>query len=682
MTDETTMLQIKWEFFDWEQAEKDLVAEQEKLSSAAIQKNFSLVRKLQRKIVQKFENRCLAVRHVSNSNSAVGVDGVKWTTSLEKIQAAIKLGEQEYHASPMRVIKFCSKNNGKIRRGHLLTYFDRAMSVLHGYALLPVLEATGDKKSFGFRPERSTQDAHSCVLEGLKGNHAPRWVVCADVKAFYSSIHHAWLLEHAPMDRKILAEFLNAGIVFAGELFPSGEYGISEGSNLSPYLGNFVLDGMQSAIYRGLKDFRKVDDYADGNMIRFADDVIITVRSQAAGEKVMEILKDFLSVRGLQLSPEKTKIVHVSEGFTFLSRSYIRKDGLIFSYPAERAVEKFISELKEYVENSVLSQRKLILSLNKKLQGWATYYRSTDALEAFKKVDIALQTVLLEKTRALYPKLPLEKLKNRFWYEEHDGRYSYALPDNKSIKLIRLEDTVLLVPHKAKIGFNPFVDKNYVEYKSQNREIQNVTGRYKAVWERQGGKCHYCGRPILNDQSRAVVAKDLTKSATTKNLAYVHKICATHSYDEVWIDEENFYRDYDVLESLENLLSDNKKISKQKTWKYRPLTEYFEGLEKYSVTLDIDEIEEILGFKLPKASRFSSFWYRKENYRSIASTWTSAGYAIRRLDLDRRRITFCKFEEGVGRLEIPSELTEKKLPDDAIFELESFFEYVIKKYGL
>lgn len=70
------------------------------------------------------------------------------------------------------------------------------MSVLQGYSLLPVLEATGDKKSFGFRPERSTQDAHACVLESLKGNNAPQWVVCADVKAFYSSIQHSWLLSH------------------------------------------------------------------------------------------------------------------------------------------------------------------------------------------------------------------------------------------------------------------------------------------------------------------------------------------------------------------------------------------------------------------------------------------------------------------------------------------------------
>ena len=681
MTDEKVILRLKWELMDWQLAEKNLHEQQAALSLAAKQKNWASVKNLQKAIVHDFKNRCLAVRHVCKANSPAGVDGVKWSTSLEKAQAAEKLAE-EYHASPMKSIKFHSKNNDKIRHGHLLTYLDRAMSVLQGYALLPVLEATGDKKSFGFRPERSTLDAHACVLEALKGHNAPCWVVCADVKAFYSSIHHAWLLEHAPMDRKVLAEFLNAGIVFAGELFPAQDSGISEGGNLSPYLGNFVLDGLQSYIYRGLKDSRKKDDYADGNMIRFADDLIVTIRSKEKGECVLKSIEEFLFVRGLTLSPTKTRLVNVAEGFTFLSRSYVRREGLIFSFPSENALDKFISELQNYVVTSSLSQRQLILTLNKKLQGWATYYRSTDALAAFKKVDVALQVALLEKTKTLYPKLPLEKLIHKFWYEEHDGRFSYALPDNKAIKLIRLEDTVLLVPRKAKIGFNPFLDDNYVEYKEQNRQIQNVTGKYKAVWERQNGKCFYCGRPILNDQARSIVSIDVTHPASTRNLAYVHKICERNEYISILTDEDFFYRSYDVLAQLEALMADEKNMFKPRTWKYLPLTDYFERLEKSSVTLSFDDIERILGSKLPKSANSSAFWYRKEKYWNIARTWNSGGYRIRHLDLEKRRVTFSRFVEGTSHLEIPTVLTDRKLPDNAVFELEAFFEYIIKKYGL
>ena len=96
----------------------------------------------------------------------------------------------------------------------------------------------------------------------------------------------------------------------------------------------------------------------------------------------------------------------------------------------------------------------------------------------------------------------------------------------------------------------------------------------------------------MNDQMRTVVTVDLTKSPSLKNSAYVHKICAKNAYAEIQTDEDFFHREYDVLERLENLFSDNKKIPEQKVWKYRPLTDFFERLEKYSVTLDIDEIEE------------------------------------------------------------------------------------------
>ena len=299
--------------------------------------------------------RCLAVKKIveSKAGAGAGVDGIKWTKPLEMMRAAIKLSDKNYRASPLRAIKFKSKNRNKTRTSHMLTYFDRAMSVLHGFTLLPVTEALADENSFGFRPDRSTQDAHACILSALRGYNAPLYVVCADVKAFYANVRHSWLLEHMPMDKNVLSEFLNSGIVFDGELFPSDDVGISEGSNISPYLGNFCLDGLQSYIYQGLNENEtKIKDRADGRMIRFADDILVTIRDEKTGHKVLDILKEFLEARGLRLSPNKTKISLVADGFTFLSRTYVRKNDLIYSYPAEEAVERFIAELRSTIIDS------------------------------------------------------------------------------------------------------------------------------------------------------------------------------------------------------------------------------------------------------------------------------------------------------------------------------------------
>lgn len=80
--------------------------------------------------------------------------------------------------------------------------------------------------------------------------------------------------------------------------------------------------------------------------MRFADDILITVRTMDDAEIALGTVRNFLAERGLSLSEEKTKVCNIDDGFTFLSRTYVRKNGLIYSYPSDAAVDRFISELK------------------------------------------------------------------------------------------------------------------------------------------------------------------------------------------------------------------------------------------------------------------------------------------------------------------------------------------------
>ena len=131
------------------------------------------------------------------------------------------------------------------------TAYDKAMQALYAFSLDPVAESTADKKSFAFRKGRSIYDAHACLCRALEGTGAPEWIVRADVRACYDSLSQEWLLAHIPMDRKVLREFLKAGVAFGGELFPT-EVGISQGASLSPILGNMALDGLQAYLYEQL----------------------------------------------------------------------------------------------------------------------------------------------------------------------------------------------------------------------------------------------------------------------------------------------------------------------------------------------------------------------------------------------------------------------------------------------
>ena len=93
---------------------------------------------------------------------------------------------------------------------------------------------------------------------------------------------------------------------------------------------------------------------------------------------------------------------------------------------------------------------------------------------------------------------------------------------------------------------------------------------------------------------------DVTKSATSRNLAYVQKICERNEYISIETDEDFFYRSYDVLAQLEALLADEKNMFKPRTWKYLPLTDYFERLEKKFPDNAVFELEAFLSMSSKK----------------------------------------------------------------------------------
>lgn len=687
------LFDITWKRIDWLSAERKLADWQRELTIAAFRKDTKLVTDIQKRIVRDLDVKCLAVRHVAASGSGPGVDGVRWRTPSQMMRAAISLTSKDYHATPLRQILLVAKNTGKERRAGIPTYYDRAMQVLYGYSLLPVVEATAERKSFAFRNGRSTQDAQAYILKMLKGRDAPNLVVCTDIKACFASIQHSWLLSHAPMDRRVLREFLAAGYVFAGELFPSDGYGISEGSNLSPYLGNFALDGLQAHIYRGLHGTLHPVDYADGNLVRFADDIFVTIRTEEGAARVLELLKEFLTERGLKLSEDKTKVCSVLDGFNFLGQTFIRKGGLMYSYPSEKAVERFIANIRETIQVTKKSQRELIALLNQKLRGWANYHRFSDAGDAFRRVDAAVQTALLEAALARHPKLSQAKVIAKYWYKEASGRHCYALPEDKSIRVIRLEDTLLLQHHKVKTNVNPFVDTDYVESRTHEKEIKNVTGPYRAIWERQKGCCFYCGRPILKDQPRTTVVIDHTRAGIVKNSAYIHKLCEPNQFEMIQTMEDvETMRPFDILavlkevEGIRTPRGDGSKPRKKNritpNWKHYGFKQYLAACNDAYVSLTFAEIEKLDGRAMPKSSKNQDWWTPRDNCNTIAEAWITEGYSLKTLDIPHKKITLKRDLPGLSNLRVPDALLNKRLPEDAVFELERHMEYIIDKYGL
>ena len=117
-------------------------------------------------------------------------------------------------------------------------------------------------------------------------------------------------------------------------------------------------------------------------------------------------------------------------------------------------------------------------------------------------------------------------------------------------------------------------------------------------------------------------------------------------------------------------------------WTHVLLKRFFGISLEPQITLTFKQIEEIEGKKLRPESKNAEFWTeRKKSYKTIADTWKSEGYELEKLDLANEKIILRRINPK-SLLKVPEELTRQKIPADAIFELETHFNYIIDKYGL
>lgn len=683
-----------WEGLDWAALEEQLLCLQQSLTRAVFAGSDGLRVELQKKIVRSLAAKALAVRHVANIGSSPGIDGTRWTTSAEKMRAALSLTSHGYRHQPYRRIEV---TDGKRRRyANVPTAYDKAMQVLYAYALDPVAEATGDRKSFAFRKGRSMFDCHAYICKALSGPDAPQWVFRGDVKACYDSISHRWLLRNIPMDTKVLREFIKAGAVLNGTLYPT-EQGISLGASLSPILGNMVLDGMQAAVYHGLYGDAE-PDYANGNLIRYADDFIITAKSHSDALRIREIVEHFLAERGLILSDAKTFIANVRDGFTFLSRWYRMEDSILKVTPAPQAVAEFERSLESVILPYRGSQKELILTLNRKLSGWGNYHRVTDAHAAFRRVDTVVQSLLVRHARDLHPRRQWGHIQAKYWYKDTEGDYVYSLPDNRAIQVVKLSRAVITEHTPVKTNFNPYLDQAYYESLVRRRDIEKVSGaKLRGIWTRQSGKCCYCGQAMLTDHEICLSPIQFGLDNRSTRYAYAHRRCADMFPGSPTEWEASPLDVCGLLERVQEMREVNDDP-------YFPLREFFRQSGRSPITLTFQAIEDLLGDRLDwEAYFFPAFWFDEapgfagelwreqfpyesvepgQREHCISEAWLSQGYVIQRLRIEERRVVFRKDAHAMSGLKIPNALTDARLPRDAVYELEEYFKYIIKKYGL
>ena len=403
-----------WKGIDFARCERRVRKLQVRIAKAQKEGRYNKVTALQHLLVTSFEAKGLAVRKVTSNKGkrTAGADHVLWDTDAKKINAVSSLKRRGYKALPLKRVNI-PKKNGKMRPLGIPTMKDRAMQALYLMALEPIAETTADANSYGFRKFRSAADAMDALHRWLSKDCSPQWILEGDIKGCFDHISHQWLLENIPMDTQILEKWLKCGYVETQKLFPTDE-GTPQGGTISPTLMNMTLDGLERLLHDRLPTRKKVNGKTHCNkmnFVRYADDFIITGESpEFLREKVLPIVREFLTERGLQLSEEKTVITHIGEGFDFLGKNIRKYNGKLLIKPCKSAVKSFLGKVRDIIKSSKsIKQEILIRRLNPVIRGWVNNQRYVVSSKVFSTVDYEIYKCLWQWAKRRHKK------KSRKW---------------------------------------------------------------------------------------------------------------------------------------------------------------------------------------------------------------------------------------------------------------------------
>lgn len=310
-----------------------------------------------------------------------GVDGMTVAEFENRAEAELqKLAEQlragRYSPSPVRRHYIPKAGSPKLRPLGLPTVRDRVVQEACRSMMEPIFEAEFLDSSHGFRPGKSVETACVQVERNLLAGKV--WVVDLDIEKCYDSIPHEPLVERVARrisDGKVLdlvRSFLKSGVMEEMKVRYETT-GTPQGGIISPVLANIFLHDLDMAMEaRGIA------------WVRYADDVVALCQNREEAEQVLELIRQVLNGMGLRLSPEKTRIVHLDEGFDFLGWHYQGRK----RWPRKKSVDKLRVKLRTLTRRTRPgSLHSICAELTPIQRGWFNFFRAGNVQSQFHAID-------------------------------------------------------------------------------------------------------------------------------------------------------------------------------------------------------------------------------------------------------------------------------------------------------
>jgi RNA-directed DNA polymerase len=503
----------EWYAINWQAIHRNVRRLQVRIVQATKESRWGRVRALQRLLTHSYSGKVLAVRRVTENNGkkTPGVDQEIWDTPEKKTQAVHALKRRGYRSQPLRRV-YIPKSDGKTMRPlGIPTMTDRGQQALHLLALDPVVETTADKNSYGFRQKRSCADAlEQCFLALRSAN--TQWILEGDIKSCFDKISQGWLLNHVPLDRVILKQWLTSGYMDQHVLHETMD-GTPQGGIISPALANCALDGLERLLQGKYPTGKRLKSLGGEkpcvNLVRYADDFVITSKSKELLEgEIKPLVEQFLQERGLELSPTKTVITHVEHGFDFLGQNVRRyPNGKLLIKPSKKNVETFLDGIRRTIKDAHgVSAADLIDQLNPKIRGWANYHRHVVSKHTFGHVDRNIFSSLWQWARRRHPNKSPRWFKPKYFDRRGNRDWSFfgETCDDEGrptkVWLYYAKSTPIKRHVKVKGEANPY-DPTYETYFEEREgahmlETFRGTRTLRYLWYEQRGLCTQCNTKI------------------------------------------------------------------------------------------------------------------------------------------------------------------------------------------
>jgi RNA-directed DNA polymerase len=506
---------LDWGAIDWRDHEENIRRLRQRIFKAAQEGSLATVRNLQKLMLRSWSNTLISVRQATQLNAGrktAGIDGEVALSPRARMELAVRVHREASSWRPRPVKRVYipkAGNRAKLRPLGIPVIADRCHQGRVRNALEPEWESRFEPKSYGFRPGRSCHDAIGAIFQTCCSAKTKRvWALDADLAAAFDNIDHDRLLEAIGSfpARGLIRQWLKAGIMEAGKGFAPTEEGTPQGGVISPLLLNVALHGLEKAA--GVRYYpassHKAGCIMPGSpmVIRYADDLVALCHNQQQARQVKAVIAEWLTPRGLTFNEEKTRIVHIDDGYDFLGFNIRRYNGTLLIKPSKAAIQRIRERLRvEFRALRGANAAAVIARINPIIRGWTAYYRGVVSSRTFTALDDHLWVLCYKWATRSHAGKPKRWIVDRYFGKHNKFRNDrWVFGDAASGIYLAKPSWTGIVRHTMVKGAASPDDPTLAEYwANRRRRLKPPLDSYTLrLLTKQDGRCPLCQGPILS----------------------------------------------------------------------------------------------------------------------------------------------------------------------------------------